>query len=527
MDATSTETAAPDEAISPAGTTNPWVRIFNRVFSRHLMNIALLLMLPMLIAPTLNLARTLLVDPDIWWHLADARFLFTTHHFIQTDTYSFTVYGQRWINPEWLSEMPFWFGYQSSGLRGIYLVTWLALGANILFVYWRGYLTSRHAGAALWAAGIGFLMMTVNSGPRTIAIAYIAMSALLAILEAAERGNSRLLWLLPPLFCVWINLHGSWLIGIALLCLYILCGSFRLRQGAFDQEAFTSPERVRLLTVLGASVAALMVNPYGWRLLWNPFDMMLNQKVNIATVAEWQPLRLSSLEGEGVVVAIGLMVIANCMRGRKWKVFELAVILFAWYAAIDHHRFTYLAAVLTTPLLARDIQRSFCTESSEKTIPAMNALMVAGAVCVMVWMFPSESTLGNMLAKMFPEQTIAAIQPSWRTMNWDYLGGRMAFEFKPTFIDSRFDTFEHHGVMQDYGGIFDLGDSFQLMDKYRIDHVLVQENVPLSYLLAHSPGWRVESREKSWDGYYVLFAKTPGASAPSALFHLAPADGRR
>ena len=127
MEATSAEQAPLPAFTSPTGTINPWLRIFNHIFSRHLTNIVLLLMLPMLLVPTLSLGRTLLVDPDIWWHLADARFLFTTHHFIQTDPYSFTVVGQRWLNWEWLGELPFWFAFQSMGLRGIYLITWLAL----------------------------------------------------------------------------------------------------------------------------------------------------------------------------------------------------------------------------------------------------------------------------------------------------------------------------------------------------------------------------------------------------------------
>jgi len=39
-------------------------------------------------------------DPDIWWHLRNAQTLLTTHHFIRQDTYSFTTFGQSWINPE-------------------------------------------------------------------------------------------------------------------------------------------------------------------------------------------------------------------------------------------------------------------------------------------------------------------------------------------------------------------------------------------------------------------------------------------
>jgi hypothetical protein len=491
--------------------------IFNRIFSRHAMNIALLMVIPMLIAPTLNFTRTLLVDPDIWWHLADARLLLTTHHFIQTDPYSFIVVGQRWLNWEWLAELPYWFSYQAFGLRGIYLVTWLVMCANALFLYWRGYRLSRHAGAALWAAVIGILLMTVNSGPRTIAIAYLAMSAELVILEAAEQGKTRLLWLLPPLFCLWINLHGTWLIGIVLLGLYIACGLFQFKMGVFEQEAFTASQRNRLLSVLGASVAALIVNPYGWRLMWEPFDMAFKQKASLSYIGEWQPLSLSMREGKVAVVAIVLMVLANAVRSRKWKVYELAFIFLAWYAAFAHLRFLFLAAVLTTPMLARDFERAFCIESDEKTIPAMNALMVAGAVCVMFFMFPNEAALKKMQAMMFPMHTIQAIQPSWRTLNWDYVGGMMDFQSKPSGFDTRLDVFEHAGVLPEYLAAIKGMYLFEVIEKYRIDHALIQESSPISYLLKQTPDWHIVMREKAWDGDdYVLYAKDSHPASASA-----------
>jgi len=510
-----------DQTASPAGEPSQWIRIFNRIFSRHAMNIALLMVIPMLIAPTLNFSRTLLVDPDIWWHLADARLLLTTHHFIQTDPYSFIVVGQRWLNWEWLAELPFWFSYQAFGLRGIYLVTWLVMCANALFLYWRGYRLSRHEGAALWATAISIVLIAVNSGPRTIAIAYLAMSAELLILETAGQGKARLLWLLPPLFCLWINLHGTWLIGIVLLALYIACGLFQLKLGIFEQEAFTAAQRNHLFAVLAASVAALIVNPYGWRLMWEPFDMALKQQASLSYIGEWQPLNLSMGEGKFAVAAIFLMVLANGVRSRKWKVYEFVFIFLGWYAAFAHLRFLFFAAVLTTPMLARDFARAFCIESDEKTIPAMNAVMVAGAICVMCFVFPKEAALKKMQAIMFPMQTIQAIQPSWRTLNWDYVGGMMDFQSKPCAFDTRLDVFEHAGVLPGYLAALKGMYLFEVIQKYRIDHALIQESTPISYLLKHAPGWHIVMREKAWNGDdYVLYAKdsqpTPASTSGSS-----------
>jgi len=55
-------------------------------------------------------------DPDIWWHMRNAQFLFQHHQIPRQDMYSFTVAGHPWINTEWLSEIPFYVAYRTFGL---------------------------------------------------------------------------------------------------------------------------------------------------------------------------------------------------------------------------------------------------------------------------------------------------------------------------------------------------------------------------------------------------------------------------
>ena len=479
------------------------------------MNIAILMALPVIFTISLNPMCRVLEDPDIWWHLANARQLTMTHHFIWAEPGSFTVGGQLWVNPEWLAELPYWFSYSAFHYQGIYLLDWLALSGNLVFLYWRGHWRSGHAGAAWWAAALAFVLVSVNAGPRTIALAYLMMGAELAILEAYERGNARVLWLLPAVFCIWVNMHGSWLIGLALFVLYILCGWLEFKKGAIVQQAFTSAERNRLLIVLGACLAALFVNPYGWRLVWNPIDMMTNQKLNIANVMEWKPLDLSTIAGAAAFAAMCLMAVLNAFKGRKWRVYEIAFVFFAWYAALDHMRFLFMAAVLTTPILAVDIRRGFDLESDEKTIPAANAFMVLAAAVIVVWIFPSEKKLAQKLKTFFPMQSIAAIRPSWRTFDSDNLGGMMTFQEKPVFVDSRFDVFEHHGVLADYLKVMYAVAPLEVLEKYGIDHALLTDTTPASYVLKHTAGWTIIRREKTGDDIYVTFARTPGAPAGS------------
>jgi hypothetical protein len=242
-------------------------------------------------------------------------------------------------------------------------------------------------------------------------------------------------------------------------------------------------------------------------MVWNPFDMMLNQKLNIANAEEWQPLHLDWFVGKVALAAIAIMLLANFLRGRKWKLYEIAFIFFAWYAAFDHVRFAFLAAVIITPFLTADMVRSFCAHSDAKTIPGMNALMAASAIWMMVHIVPGEAELRKDLSMLFPRQTIAMLDPSWRTFNAVNLGGIMAFDSKASYIDSRLDTFEHHGILASYLDVMRVRRPSEVLDRDRIDHVLFPEHTPLAYLLERMPGWRVEEREGAGDDTYVLFGR--------------------
>lgn len=458
-------------------------------------------------------------DPDLWWHLANARATVAAHHPAYADAYSFTVAGQPWVDPEWLSEIFYWLGFSWLGLPGISLVTLTTLGANVIFLYWRSTLQSRHAGVALWTGIVGILLMTVNSGPRMILFGYLALNAELSILERAGRGNRTWIWLLLPLFCIWVNLHGSWFIGFAVLVLYVVCNSISLRKGAVEQHGWTRGERLRWIWVSAGCAVAVFINPYGWRLVWNPFDMAFNQSLNIASVQEWQPLSPTSPVGLVLLISIVVLVVANLMRPRKWALFELGLLSVAWIAAFTHQRFTFLAAVLTIPILTFDAARAFFPPSNPRTVPAMNALLGIGAVCVVAFYLPSRGAMELALHEKFPMRLIASIQPGWRTIHPELLGGMMALEGKPNFVDTRWDIFEHHGVMRDFISIMGVRNSLELLDRYGIDHAVLNQDQPLAYLLLRTPGWVISDRELAGETHYILLVRSEPGAAVQATGH--------
>ena len=114
-----------------------------------------------------------------------------------------------------------------------------------------------------------------------------------------------------------------------------------------------SPAQLRKLCLaMGASVAALFVNPYGYRLVLYPFYMPFRVKLGIAHVEEWVSVDFHNFRGKVVLILIIALLLGALLRGFRWKLHELGLVLFGLYCGLTYMRFLILAGVLIAPLLA-------------------------------------------------------------------------------------------------------------------------------------------------------------------------------
>src|ERR1035438_8310735 len=121
-------TATSETAASTAGTS--WTGLTANLFSFPVMCMFLLVLL------IFGFSVGRIAEPDIWWHLHNAAYLFQHHSFPSVDTYSFTAAGSPWINFEWLSEVPFFLAFKASGLRGVLAVYFAVLVLIYAGVYY-------------------------------------------------------------------------------------------------------------------------------------------------------------------------------------------------------------------------------------------------------------------------------------------------------------------------------------------------------------------------------------------------------
>jgi hypothetical protein len=485
--------------------------LLTRIFSFKAVVLTAIFILPLLVSPALGEGFTLLRDPDIWWHLKNAQVLFTSGHFIRQDLYSFTTANLPWVNSEWLAEIPFYTAFRFLGPRGVFFVTLAATDLILLGVFALSYLRTRASSPAFMATFLAVFLATVNLGPRTILFGYICFIVELAILWAFRAGRDYT-WSLPLLFALWINTHGSWLIGLVFLSLFVAAGFLPGEWGALEAARWSSQQRRKLLLTSVISVAALFANPYGWRLVVYPFDMAFSQKVNIKFAQEWQTLNFHAAVGKLMFATLALLLTLNIIRRRIWPLHEYLFLLLAVFSAFTYMRFTFLAGIVICPMLATDFSR-FSKRSPEKEKldrPFLNAALMAAFVALALWRVPTQQQTQVDILNSYPTTILAQLDPHTRVFNTPEWGGYMAWTGHSDFLDTRLDIFDHHGVLLDCVKALGLQDSLSILDKYQIEAVLLTKGTPLAYFLSHTSEWQVVAEEKA----AVLFRRRPVSAVP-------------
>ena len=434
-------------------------------------------------------------DADIWWHLRNAEYLFTYLKTPQIDLYSYTTNSHAWMNHEWLGEVPYYLAWRAGGLMGIYVTFFLLLAVIMLGIFYRAYQESSNLKASFVASCYSVFLAVVSFGPRTILLGYIFLLILLFLLSRYRAKGDAPLYLIPPFFCLWINTHGSWLLGMIIFGIYIASGCVEGSWGRIDAVRWTPQQLKRLLLTGAASVVALFVNPFTYRLVIYPFDLAFRQKLNVASIDEWASVDFHEARGTVVFILLAAVFLGLLLSRHRWRLEEMLLASFALYSGLKHIRFLFLAAILLTPLLAKllDMLPPYQPEIDK---PALNAVIMAVLLAIAVPRFPSPKDLNTAVEKRFPTQAVAFIKAKRLTGNFFNLytwGGYLVF-FCPdvkTFIDGRTDIFEYTGVLRDYLDAEQFKRPLQVMQKYQVRYALLASDSPLAYLLRNNIGWRV------------------------------------
>ena len=447
-----------------------------------------------LVSAVFLLKRSFFVDPDMWWHLKTGELILSTHRWATTDPYSYTSAGAPWMSAEWLGDVLIAAVYRLGGLRGLEALLIVMGGAVMLALYGLATLRSGNCKAAFFASVPLITLAAVSFNLRPQMLGYLFLILTLIAMELFRQGKQRAVWMLPPLFLIWVNTHGSWIIGLGTVVAYLAGGLAGFQMGSLEARRWANSERLRLEIVLLLSLAAIPITPYGTRLAAYPFTVASSLPVSVANVQEWRVMPFDLISGKIFLVLLLGFIVAQVAFRFAWRLEEFLLFLFGTAMACVHVRFLMLFVPFFAPLAATVLSRWAPSYNKAKDQYLINFALIAGIVIAMVNYFPSQRQLEEKVARRFPVHALQYLcehpvpGPLFNTYGY---GGYMIESGIKTFIDGRSELFEQTGVLADYMYIKQLQPgTLQVLRGYGIRAVLMGRGEPLLTVLAASPEWR-------------------------------------
>jgi hypothetical protein len=469
-------------------------------------------------------ARLFVVDPDMWWHVKVGESILATHRWPASDMYSFTVSGHPFLAYEWLGETLFAAVARIAGVQGLDALLIILSCAVLLALCYFTTIRCGNSKAGIISSTILLVLATPSFSLRPQMLGYLFLILALTCLELFRQGKRGALWFLPLLMALWVNTHGSWIIGLGAIFVYWMAGLFDFHWGGIVARPWSAEDRTRISFSFLLCLAVLPITPYGVRTAVSPFEFAFSLPVNVAGIQEWEPMPFN-LPGGKVFLALLLAFILVQVAFRfTWTFAEFGLYLFGTMMACLHLRFLLIFVPFFAPLFATIVARWMPPYDRAKDKWVLNAALMACVAAGLIYYFPSRAELDRSIAHTYPSKAVAYLEqhpapgPMFNTYGF---GGYLVWSRGPqhkVFIDGRGDVYERGGVLSDYLYISSIKPgALAVLDGYGIQSCLLEHNEALTTLLSASPQWK----RVYTDDLSSLFVRTGLPGTPTSV---QPAD---
>ena len=438
-----------------AGRDNAAVRLELFDFLRFLFSFPAMLG-TMLVGGVYLTSRQFIVDPDCWWHIKTGEIILATHHWPHFDPYSYTVAGHPWLSYEWGGDVILALAARWGGLRGLDAFLIVVSGAILIALYYLATLCSKNSKAGFVAAVALFVLAVPSFSLRPQMLGYLFLILTLIILERFRQGHRNSVWFLPLLFLVWVNSHGSWIIGLGAVVAYWLSGLFEFQLGR-PRNPPLEPARSRP-PLARISAEPLRAADHALR------HRTLHLSVPGRVLPAHQRRQYSRMAADALQHARRKIIPRHgSWLYRRAGHFQIHMApRNARPVSLRHrdgHSPRALPAALRAVLRAaarRDRRALGAPYNRAKDQFALNAVLMIGAIAAMIYYFPTRAELEDKVAENFPVGAVAYLDQHdvpGPMLNSYGFGGYLVYSRGPehkVFIDGRSELYEAGGLLYDY-----------------------------------------------------------------------------
>ncbi len=489
-----------------------------------------------------NLSVRLLGDAGIGWHIRTGQLILANHAIPHDDPFSSSMAGQPWFAWEWLYDSLVGALDRAAGLNAVVVFTALVIAVTFSWTFrlllQRG--TNLLVAVVLILLAASAAMIHFLARPHVLSWFFTIVWFWVLESSASKSTNSpadvrhqrRLLWLLPLLMLVWVNVHGAFLLGFALLGIYWLRAVWhllRLKEDRFEDalEKIWAGKRVRNLALIGIfSALATFINPYGWKLHLHVYHYLSNRFL-MDHIDEFQSPNFHGVAQKCFAVLLMLSLVALAARKRDVRLNGALLVLFAVYSGLYASRNIPISALLLVlvigPGLSNAVQLFAGTfvkrrgkfspqgptsthflqrmQAIESSLPGH--LWPIAATVLTCWIAFHGGKLGttplmdaHFDAKRFPVGAVSYLEthsaqgPVFVPDSW---GGYFIYRLYPLIkvaVDDRHD-FYGEAFLKSYLKTMHVEPGWQdFLGEYQVRIVVVPKDSALANILRETPGWQ-------------------------------------
>lgn len=450
-------------------------------------------------------------DLDLWWLLGGGRYMVETRSLPTADPFSATAAGAEWINHTWGFQLVLYGVHRLAGTTGLILLQALfAVGTfGLLFRFLR-----RDGVGTGWAClliGLGAMATRGFWTPRPQVVTYLGLALFWCLLREFRTGRAdRLNWL-PPATAVWVNLHGGFIIGPALIAL-TFCAELAESLVPMRDPVPGRRRLGRLGLAAVLSMVAALANPFHARAVLFPFQVLEDRQAR-AFIMEWAS---PPFQHPQVLLVEGLILLTIVLLWRRprpvgWG--DLAVFVVFVHLALHAIRNLPLLVLVLIPILGSalaevtDARASAGHEarvgwrpwSRQRPLAAglvSLALLTLGGAAVS-WLPLREFAPRLGVSDVFPAGAVAFLKGEGRGGNLfnDYgWGGYLIWHLYPSFrvsIDGRAAVYGPQRFA-DYLEVDEVRPRWRAtLDRMRPQYALIRSRSALARVLRLAPDWEV------------------------------------
>lgn len=214
------------------------------------------------------------LSSDLGRHIKMGEIMWQTKQVVTTNLFSYTYPNFPFINHHWFSEVIFYLMQHTFGMNSLIILTTVCYASCffLLYLYLRKK-TSLFSLSVSFFLSIGILALRTDIRPEMFSMLFTTIFVI--VLYRYREKYTHLIFILPFLEVLWVNLHIYFIIGPIIVGLFLL-------EAIIKRTLYTKKLFFILAGVFICTCLATLINPHGLTGAVYPFQVFHNYGLSIA-----------------------------------------------------------------------------------------------------------------------------------------------------------------------------------------------------------------------------------------------------